>query len=147
MFFLLMVALCLHLSTRLFCAYLKLQLVVLPAVVALPSFEEVRSFFSPLALCPVGIRVRFSLFCCVWKAFRCILSRVVAGVGVILSGVSGFVFRLGFFELDLLFFFLVGLVLECVGHFGWRGFQQLFLLVFGLDVIGYPFGLVVVFGK
>ncbi|XP_055593237.1 intermembrane lipid transfer protein Vps13-like [Uranotaenia lowii] len=134
-------------AKKLFAEDLKVQPQPLNAHVAMQSQVEVKNFYDNLHLGPLKIHVSFSMAGSESKALPGILSTILQGVGVTLTDINDVVFRLAFFERELLFLTQRQLVSECVTHYSGQAVKQLYVLVLGLDVIGNPYGLVVGFTK
>lgn len=70
-----------------------------------------------------------------------LLNLIVQSVGVSLTEVQDVVFRLGFFERNDMFLSWQQLTRDLQWHYTGQAIKQFYVLVFGLDVIGNPFGL------
>ncbi len=70
-----------------------------------------------------------------------LMGLLVQSVGVSLTEVQDVVFRLGFFERANVFLSWTQLARDLQWHYVGQAVKQFYVLVFGLDVIGNPFGL------
>lgn len=109
-------------------------------------------FFDVLHLSPIKVHVSFSMqnTCyddgnqksnVVVLPFNA-LAVVLKSIGVTVSDIDDVVFKLGYFGRDYLFFSAPQLQKAVTMHYAGQGIKQLYVLVFGLDVIGNPYGLV-----
>ncbi|XP_055373962.1 intermembrane lipid transfer protein Vps13 [Condylostylus longicornis] len=112
-------------------------------LVASHSLAELKHFYDNLHLGPLKIHVSFSLAGAEPGALPGILSPIVQGVGVTLTDVNDVVFRLAYFQREYSFYTKQQLQSEITTHYVGQGLKQLYVLVFGLDVLGNPYGLVV----
>ena len=71
------------------------------------------------------------------------ISLFLKSVGVTITDTDDIVFRLGYFERKNTFYSTDDVFQQMIRHYTSQAIKQLYVLIFGLDVIGNPFGLVV----
>lgn len=116
------------------------------AQVIFNSQQDQKNFYDNLHVGPIKVHVSFSIGTSSdtdSKALPSFMSTLLQGVGVTLTDVNDVVFKLAFFEREFQFLSQQQLVSECVTHYSGQAVKQLYVLVFGLDCIGNPYGLVV----
>ena len=64
-------------------------------------------------------------------------------LGVTITDTDDIIFRLAYFERKHNFYSTEDLFKEMIRHYTSQALKQVYVLIFGLDVIGNPFGLVV----
>nr|XP_039248521.1 vacuolar protein sorting-associated protein 13C-like isoform X1 [Styela clava] len=110
------------------------------------------AFYDVLHLSPIKVHVSFSMqntsggegdqqTNVVVLPFNA-LAVVLKSVGVTVSDIDDVVFKLGYFERQYQFFNSVQFQSAITMHYAGQAIKQLYVLVFGLDVIGNPYGLV-----
>lgn len=110
------------------------------------------TYFDLLHLSPIKVHVSFSMqnTCydegnqtsnVVVLPFNA-LAVVLKSVGVTVSDIDDVVFKLGYFERQYQFFSTTQFQGAITMHYAGQAIKQLYVLVFGLDVIGNPYGLV-----
>ncbi|XP_048449432.1 vacuolar protein sorting-associated protein 13A [Rhincodon typus] len=70
------------------------------------------------------------------------LNLLLKSIGATLTDVQDVVFKLAFFEINYQFYTTQQLQWEVIRHYSKQAIKQLYVLVFGLDVLGNPFGLI-----
>ena len=70
-------------------------------------------------------------------------SLFLQSLGVTITDTDDIIFRLGFFERKHNFYTTDDLFKEMMRHYTGQAIKQAYVIIFGLDVIGNPFGLVV----
>lgn len=107
------------------------------------SAAELRNYYDMLHLSPLKIHISFSMAGLDSSQLPVVLSTVLSSVGVTLTDINDIVFRLAYFERQFTFLTQRQLVSEIISHYTGQAVKQAYVLIFGLDVIGNPFGLVV----
>lgn len=131
------------LQRRLFDEDIKRQEEPLSALVLTQSSQEQKNFYDQLHLGPLKIHISFSMAGLEPSALPGVLSTILQGVGVTLTDINDIVFRLAFFEREYTFLTQRQLTSEITTHYTGQAVKQAYVLIFGLDVIGNPYGLVV----
>lgn len=111
----------------------------LDSLVNVHATQEQKNFYDLLHLGPLKVHVSFSM----QQAEKQNLPPIFSGIGVTLTDINDVVFRLAYFERNYQFLTQKGLTSEAVAHYTGQALKQLYVLVFGLDVLGNPYGLVV----
>lgn len=111
----------------------------LDSLVNVQTTQEQKNFYDLLHLGPLKVHVSFSM----QQAEKQNLPPIFSGIGVTLTDVNDVVFRLAYFERNFQFLTQKKLNSEAVAHYTGQALKQLYVLVFGLDVLGNPYGLVV----
>lgn len=111
----------------------------LDSLVTTQTTQEQKHFYDLLHLGPLKVHVSFSM----QQAEKQNLPPIFSGIGVTLTDVNDVVFRLAYFERNYQFLTQKKLTSEAVAHYTGQALKQLYVLVFGLDVLGNPYGLVV----
>ncbi|XP_069786597.1 intermembrane lipid transfer protein VPS13A isoform X2 [Narcine bancroftii] len=70
------------------------------------------------------------------------LNLLLKSIGATLTDVQDVIFKLAFFEITYQFYTTQQLQWEVIRHYSKQAIKQLYVLVFGLDVLGNPFGLI-----
>ncbi|KAM9359845.1 intermembrane lipid transfer protein VPS13A [Symphorus nematophorus] len=70
------------------------------------------------------------------------LNLLLKSIGATLTDVQDVVFKLAFFELTFQFCTTQQLQWEVIRHYSKQAIKQMYVLVFGLDVLGNPYGLI-----
>lgn len=109
------------------------------------------TFYDALHLSPIKVHVSFSMqntydtegpeTNVVILPFNA-LAVVLKSIGVTISDIDDVIFKLGFFERQYQFFNSAQFTKAITRHYAGQAIKQLYVLVFGLDVIGNPYGLV-----
>ncbi len=112
-----------------------------------------KDFYDYLHLSPLKVHVSFSLTS--YKSSKQLpsssspsrrsnfFSLFLQSLGVTITDTDDIIFRLAYFERKHQFYSQQDLVSDMVHHYTSQAFKQAYVLIFGLDVIGNPFGLVV----
>lgn len=126
-----------------FQAELKTLREELDKIIGVQSTQDSKNFYDLLHLGPLKVHVSFSMMKTEAHSLPHVLSTVLSGIGVTLTDVNDVVFRLAFFERNYMFLTQSKLTSEIVAHYAGQFIKQFYVLVFGLDVLGNPYGLVV----
>ena len=105
-----------------------------------------KDFFDYLHLSPLKVHVSFSLTSYqTSKVSRRsnFFSLLLQNLGVTITDTDDIIFRLAYFERRHKFYSQEDVVSEMIRHYTSQAIKQAYVVVFGLDVIGNPFGLVV----
>lgn len=116
-----------------------LELIRQPLHVNVHTTAQQKNFYDLLHLGPLKVHVSFSM----QQTEKQNLPPIFSGIGVTLTDVNDVVFRLAYFERNYQFLTQKKLTSEAVAHYAGQALKQLYVLVFGLDVLGNPYGLVV----
>ncbi len=106
-----------------------------------------KDFFDDLHFSPLKVHVSFSLTS--YKTSKSTVQRsnffnlFLQSLGVTITDTDDIIFRLAYFDRKHQFYSQQDLVGEMVHHYVSQAIKQAYVIVFGLDVIGNPFGLVV----
>jgi len=110
-----------------------------------------KDFYDYLHLSPLKVHVSFSLTS--YNARRdgsasgnrssAFVNLLLQSFGVTITDSNDIVFRLAYFERKHQFFSLPDLTSEMVRHYTSQAIKQMYVVLFGLDVIGNPLGLAV----
>lgn len=111
----------------------------LESLVNVQTTQEQKNFYDLLHLGPLKVHVSFSM----QQTEKQNLPPIFSGIGVTLTDINDVVFRLAYFERNYQFLTQKKLTSEAVAHYTGQALKQLYVLVFGLDVLGNPYGLVV----
>lgn len=111
----------------------------LDSLVNVQTTQEQKNFYDLLHLGPLKVHVSFSM----QQTEKQNLPPIFSGIGVTLTDINDVVFRLAYFERNYQFLTQKKLTSEAVAHYTGQALKQLYVLVFGLDVLGNPYGLVV----
>uniref|UniRef100_H2ZR31 Uncharacterized protein n=1 Tax=Ciona savignyi TaxID=51511 RepID=H2ZR31_CIOSA len=114
--------------------------------------ESVINYFDLLHLSPLKVHVSFSMQnniddtdssdSSIVKLPFSALYILLQSIGVTLSDIDDVVFKLAFFERRFQFFTGTELQDSVLNHYQGQAIKQIYVLVFGLDVLGNPYGLV-----
>lgn len=108
-----------------------------------------KDFYDYLHLSPLKVHVSFSLTSYEAKNKRTESRRsnffglFLQSLGVTITDTDDIVFKLAYFERKHHFYSQEDLMYEMVRHYTSQAIKQAYVIIFGLDVIGNPFGLVV----
>ncbi len=110
-----------------------------------------KDFYDYLHLSPLKVHVSFSLTsyksskqqAAVTSRRSNFFSLFLQSLGVTITDTDDIIFRLAYFERRHQFYSQDDLVGDMTRHYTGQAFKQAYVLIFGLDVIGNPFGLVV----
>lgn len=111
----------------------------LDSLVNVHTTQEQKNFYDLLHLGPLKVHVSFSM----QQTEKQNLPQIFSGIGVTLTDINDVVFRLAYFECNYQFLTQKKLTSEALAHYTGQALKQLYVLVFGLDVLGNPYGLVV----
>ncbi|XP_017782476.1 PREDICTED: vacuolar protein sorting-associated protein 13C isoform X2 [Nicrophorus vespilloides] len=107
------------------------------------SIQEQKSFYDLLHFSPLKIHVSFSMVSGGGITnMPNFLSVLLQGIGVTLTDLQDVIFKLAYFQREYNFLTQRQLIREATAHYMGQTVKQLYVLVFGLDVIGNPYGLV-----
>ena len=119
----------------------------LKEVVSLHVMQGQKDFFDYLHLSPLKVHVSFSLTS--YKAGKAssqrsnFFSLFLQSLGVTITDTDDIVFRLAYFERKHTFYSTEDVFNQMIKHYTSQAIKQAYVIIFGLDVIGNPFGLVV----
>ncbi|CAL8090191.1 unnamed protein product [Orchesella dallaii] len=99
-----------------------------------------KHFYDYLHFSPLKIHVSFSMVGST-NISNHLLKLIIASLGVTLTDIQDVIFKLACFELHHMFLSSNQLQDEVYSHYWSQGVRQLYVVVFGLDVIGNPYGL------
>ncbi|TRY69082.1 hypothetical protein TCAL_09656 [Tigriopus californicus] len=108
-----------------------------------------KDFYDYLHLSPLKVHVSFSLTSYEAKNKRAESRRsnffglFLQSLGVTITDTDDIVFKLAYFERKHHFYSQEDLMYEMIRHYTSQAIKQAYVIIFGLDVIGNPFGLVV----
>jgi len=107
-----------------------------------------KDFFDYLHLSPLKVHVSFSLTS--YKAGQRsdrnksnFFSLFLQSLGVTITDTDDIVFRLAYFERKHSFYSTTDVFTQMYNHYTSQAIKQAYVIIFGLDVIGNPYGLVV----
>ncbi|ODN02737.1 Vacuolar protein sorting-associated protein 13A [Orchesella cincta] len=99
-----------------------------------------KHFYDYLHFSPLKIHLSFSMVGST-NISNHLLKLIIASLGVTLTEIQDVIFKLACFELHHTFLSSDQLQDEVYSHYWSQGVRQLYVIVFGLDVIGNPYGL------
>ena len=107
-----------------------------------------KDFFDYLHLSPLKVHVSFSLTSYRSSKVKAnrrsnFFSLFLQSLGVTITDTDDIIFRLAYFERKHNFYSTEDLFKEMIRHYTSQAIKQAYVIIFGLDVIGNPFGLVV----
>ncbi|XP_075230691.1 vacuolar protein sorting 13C isoform X2 [Lycorma delicatula] len=115
--------------------------------VSVISSQQQKNFYDFLHFSPLKIHLSFSLSSGGNSAgisgLPPVLSVLTQSLGVTLTDMQDVVFKLSYFERQCTFLSQRQLISEAQMHYTGQFFKQVYVLVFGLDVLGNPYGLVI----
>ncbi|OQV22887.1 Vacuolar protein sorting-associated protein 13A [Hypsibius exemplaris] len=109
--------------------------------------EEGQAYYERLMLQPIKIHLSFSLtggHVEKKSGFQMpaeFITLFIKSIGVSVTEANDVILKLGTFERDYQFYTQAQLVAQVQGHYVSQVMKQLYVLVFGLDILGNPFGL------
>ena len=109
-----------------------------------------KDFYDYLHLSPLKVHLSFSLtsYSSSSNSSRSnFFSLFLQSLGVTIADTDDIIFRLAYFERKHNFYTKDNLISEMVRHYSSQAVKQIYVFIFGLDVIGNPYGLVVGVGR
>ncbi|CAB4054791.1 VPS13A_C [Lepeophtheirus salmonis] len=124
---------------------LKLAMKGLKDFATLTVTQGHKDFYDYLHLSPLKVHVSFSLtsYNSTGVPRSNFISLILQSFGVTITDTDDIIFRLAYFERRHTFFSSEDLLGQMIRHYKSQAIKQIYVLIFGLDVIGNPLGLVV----